>query len=160
MMIDGLAGPMVLTSNAFTGSTSMTVAGMAAHKHGRREFSVPTAEGGMAAAAVYTRILDPYPTIVIDGVEHRTGPALPLALRLLSWLPFVILPAAAVNFTLPLGKILPYVIAGACIAVNFAVLRGSQTTAVKALLMVLVPVGGIAALLLVAIVLVALGLDT
>jgi hypothetical protein len=59
-----------------------------------------------------------------------------------------------------LGRILPYVIAAACIAVNFAVLRGSQTTAVKALLMVLVPVGGIAVLLLVAVVLVALGVDT
>ncbi len=160
MTIDGLAGPLVLTSNAFTGSTSMTVAGIPAHKHGRREFSVPTAEGGTVPAAVRSRILDPYPTIVIDGVEHRTGPAVPLALRLLSWLPFVILPAAAVNLTLPLGRILPYLIAAACIAVNFAVLRASQRSAVKAVLMLLVPVGGIVALLLVAIVLVSLGLDT
>jgi hypothetical protein len=127
--IAGLAGPVVVTVNAVTGKHSVTVGGRPATGGTRRgDYGLPTTDGRTVAAKVRSSLLDPYPTIEIAGVKYRTGPSVPVALRVLALLPLVLV----------LGGLIGGVIGALGIATNLGIARWSQSNAVKAVLMIVV----------------------
>lgn len=127
--IGGLAGPVVVTMNTFTGKHAVTVGGREAPGTRRGNYTLPTVDGRTIPARLHTSLLDPYPTIEISGVKHRTGPSLPAVLRLLALLPLAVLFV---------GGALGGAIGGAAVGVNIAVSRQKQSTAMKAVLMIAV----------------------
>lgn len=127
--IEGLAGPVVVDVHAFSGKSSITVGGRPATKVRGTKYTLPTAAGGEVPATVRSVFGSPYPLIEIAGVKHPTGPLVPLALRVLALLPLALLG---------IGGAVGGAIGAVGVIGNFAILRGSQSTAVKALLMVLV----------------------
>jgi hypothetical protein len=128
MMIDGVAGPVVLTVNAFTGKHSVTVGGYPASGTRRGIYTLPTADGRTVAAKLRSNLLDPHPTLEIAGVKHRSAPSLPIALRVLVVLPLALL----------LGGLIGGAIGGLGVGINLGIARGQLSTAVKSLLMILV----------------------
>jgi len=70
--------------------------------------------------------LDAYPTLEINGVKHRTGPAVPVLLRILALVPI---------FLIGVGGALGGVIGAVGVALNMAIARLVLPSAVKALLM-------------------------
>ena len=128
LMIDGVAGPVVLTVNAFTGKHSVTVGGHPASGTRRGMYTLPTADGQTVAARLRSSLLDPHPSIEVAGIRHRSGPALPIALRVLVVLPLALL----------LGGLIGGLIGALGVAVNLGIARGQLSTAVKSLLMVVV----------------------
>jgi hypothetical protein len=127
--IDGLAGPVVVDLNALTGKSTLTVGGVPAEGRRRGQYLLPTADGGTVEARVRTTLLDPYPVLHINGAKHRTGPATPMALRLLGLLPLLLVTV---------GGALGGGLGALGAIVNLAVQRSSQSTAVKAVIMVAV----------------------
>jgi hypothetical protein len=128
MVIDGVAGPVVLAVNAFTGRHSVTVGGHPVSGTRRGIYTLPTADGRTVAAKLRSSLLEPHPSIEIDGVRHRSGPSLPLALRVLVVLPLVLL----------LGGLIGGLIGGLGVVLNLGIARGRQSTAVKSLLVIMV----------------------
>jgi hypothetical protein len=126
--IEGLSGPLVITSNAFTGRSTVTVGGQPVKGSRRGEYALPTTDGRTVDARVRAGLFDPYPSLNIAGVSHRTGPPLPAALKVL-----IVLPLALI-----LGGLIGGAAGAAGVLVNMAVGRSSQSTAVKAVLMVVV----------------------
>jgi hypothetical protein len=126
--------------NTFTGRGTISVGGIP--EHGRRGiFELPAEGGGRVRAKLRASLLDPYPTIEVDGVKHRTGPESPIILRLLGLLPFGLVFV---------GGLIGGLIGGVGVCVNLAVARGKQSMAVKALLMTLVLMGAALAYLVAA----------
>jgi hypothetical protein len=140
MMIDGLAGPVVISVNAFTGKHGVTVGGQPASGTRRGSYTLPTIDGRTVAAKLRSNLLEPHPTLEIAGVTHRSGPALPLALRVL-----VLLPAVLV-----IGGLIGGVIGALGIGGNLAIARGRQSIVVKSLLMIGILVLAVVAFALVA----------
>lgn len=139
--IEGLAGPVVVDVNTLTGRQSLMVGGQSIPGTRRGDYTLPTADGRAVPAKVRTSLVDPYPTIEIAGVKHRTGPALPVALRLLALLPFLLVFV---------GGAIGGALGAVGVVVNLSLARISQSTAVKALLMVGVLVATAMAYLVVA----------
>jgi hypothetical protein len=125
--IDGIAGPIVVTRNAFLGRTAVTVDGVPAPKTGKRLYALPARAGGVVEAYVPRTFVDPYPTLEIDGVPHRTGPTVPVVLRVLTGLPIVLVAV---------GGALGGLLAALGIVANLAVARTRLPPVVKALVMV------------------------
>jgi hypothetical protein len=140
MTIDGLAGPVVITVNSFTGKHSVTVGGHPASGTRRGIYTLPTVDGRTATAKLRSSLLEPHPSLEIAGVRHRSGPALPLALRVLALLPAVLV----------IGGVIGGLIGALGILGNLAIARGQQSTVVKALLMIGILVVAIVAFSLVA----------
>jgi len=140
MMIDGLAGPVVISVNAFTGKHSVTVGGQPASGTRRGSYTLPTSDGRTVPAKLRSSLIEPHPILEIGGVRHRSGPALPLVLRVLALLPAVLV----------IGGVIGGIIGALGIGVNLAVARGRQSTVVRSLLMI-----GILAVAVVAFALVA-----
>jgi hypothetical protein len=138
--IGGLAGPVVVDVNTFTGKHSVTVGGRPAEGGRRGEYQLPAAGGGAVPARLKASFLEPYPTIEIEGVKHRTGPQLPMVLRLLS-----LVPVGLVAFGLVGG-----LCAGLGIVSNLAIARTKLPTAVRAAAMLSVFIVGLVVVLLVA----------
>jgi len=126
--IDGLAGPVVITSNAFTGRSSVTVGGQPVKGTRRGDYAFPSADGRTVDAKVRTGLFDPYPSLKIAGAVHRTGPPLPAVLRILMVLPLALI----------LGGLIGGAVGAAGLLLNLAIGRSSQSTAVKAVLMIVV----------------------
>lgn len=124
--IAGLAGPVVVTMNVVTGKNSVTVGGYDAQGTRRGHYQLPTVDGRTVAARVRSSLLDPYPTIEISGVRHRTGPSLPVALRLLALLPLVLVFGGAIG-----GGI-----GALAVVVNLAIGRTKASAAGRAGLMI------------------------
>jgi hypothetical protein len=125
VMINGLAGPVVLEAGWLSGRYRITVGAHPAARTGRNRYALPTAGGGTAEATLRGGFFDPYPSLVIGGVAHRTGPQTPLSLRVLSLLPLALIGV---------GGLLGGLIAGLALVANFAVLRSpARSFAVKAL---------------------------
>jgi hypothetical protein len=128
MVVEGLAGPVVLDVNAFTGKHSVTV-GVHQVKGSRRgNYTLPTLDGQTVAAKLHSSLLDPHPSIEINGVRYRTGPSLPLALRVLVILPLVLL----------IGGLIGGLIGALGVGANLGIARAQQSTVVKTLLMIVV----------------------
>lgn len=88
--IDGVAGPIVVTTNALLGNPKVTVGGVSAPRSGRRQYTLPATDGSAVDATVRIAFADPYPTVEISGVRHRTGPSIPVMLRVLAPLPLLL----------------------------------------------------------------------
>jgi hypothetical protein len=140
MAIDGIAGPVVMHINAFTGGQTLTVGGQPVAKTGRRTYQLPTVNGGTAEATARVTFFDVYPSLDIAGVTHRLGPATPIALRILMFLPVVFVA----------GGLVGGLIGGLSIVVNGIVLRAPISTLFKVVSMVVVFLVGAVVLLAVA----------
>lgn len=125
--IDGVAGPIVVTTNAFWGRPRVTVGGVPAPRTGNRQYALPAAAGGAIEATVRSAFADPYPTVEVNGVRHRTGPAVPLVLRVMTLLPVLLVAV---------GGALGGLAGGLGFVANSAVARTRIPSAVKALIMV------------------------
>lgn len=141
LSVAGVAGPIVVATKALWGHPDVTVGGVPAPRTGRR-YALPTVDGGVVQATVRTVIADPYPTMEINGVQHRTGPAVPVFLRILVLLPILL-------FTV--GGVLGALVGALGVAANLTVARTRMATAVKALVMVGVAVGTVIVWLVVAV---------
>jgi hypothetical protein len=129
LMIPGLVGPVVLESSFFSSHYTITAGGYPAQRLGQKRYALPTAGSGTVEATVSGGFFDAYPTLTINGVKHRTGPAVPVVLRILAVVPF------AIVFT---GGLIGGLIGGIGWAVNMAILRLSLSSIVKAVLMLAV----------------------
>lgn len=89
--IDGVAGPIVVTPRALWGQPTVSVGGVTVSRSGRRQYTLPAVDGGAVKATVRTTFTDPYPTAEVNGVQHRTGPSLPVILRVLTPLPILLI---------------------------------------------------------------------
>ena len=90
LTVAGLAGPVVVTTNSFTGRNTVTVGGQPAALIARRRYALPAANGRTVEGTVSARFFDPYPTLELNGVRHRTGPEVPVALRILALVPIAL----------------------------------------------------------------------
>jgi hypothetical protein len=124
--VPGVAGPVVVDVNWFTGKHSVTVGGRPVPGSRRTGFQLPAAGGGTVPARVRGGVFDPYPTVEIAGVKHRTGPPVPVWLQVLALVPLSLIAV---------GAALGAVIGVLGMSANLAVLRGSASTAVKVLMM-------------------------
>ncbi|MEV6816597.1 hypothetical protein [Micromonospora sp. NPDC051296] len=125
--IDGVAGPIVVTTNALWGRPAVTVGGVPAQRTGRRQYALPAAAGGAVEATVRSAFADPYPTVEVNGVQHRTGPPVPVVLRVLAPLPILLIAV---------GGALGGLIGVLGLVANLAVARSRTPSAVKGLIMV------------------------
>ncbi len=90
---------------------------------------MPAAGGGAVEATVRSAFADPYPTVEVNGVRHRTGPSVPAVLRVMTLLPILLMVAV--------GGALGGLIGALGFVVNVGAVTRIQTpTAVKALIMV------------------------
>jgi hypothetical protein len=122
-VIEGLAGPLVIARNEFTGRYSVSVGGQAVAGGRNREYQLPTRDGGTVAARIHRpKLLDPFPTFEVAGVPYRTGPRVPAGLMVLALAPLVL-----VGF----GGLLGGLVAALGIVANLRVARGAQPAAVK-----------------------------
>jgi hypothetical protein len=123
LAIPGLAGPIVLESSFWTSQFTVTVGGHEAPRTGRRRFALPAAGGGAVEGTLRGTFLDVYPTVEIAGTRYPTGPAVPVILRILVALPFVLVF---------LGGLVGGLIGAAGVLGNMAVVRlPGLSTAVK-----------------------------
>jgi len=129
LTIAGLAGPVVVDSNSFTGRNTVTVNGQPVPRIGRRAYALPAAGGGTMQAEVRPGFFDPYPSLQINGVKHRTGPQVPMVLRILALVPIVLVGV---------GGLVGGLIGALGVIGNLAVARLSLPAVVKALLMLVV----------------------
>ena len=128
LVIDGVAGPVVVSTHPLWGSLSgVTVGGMPVARAGKRQYTFPALPGGTVPATVRTGFGDPYPTVEINGVRHRTGPQVPVILKIL-----ILLPIALVAFGGALGGAIGVVGAMA----NQAAARTQLPPVVRALMMI------------------------
>jgi membrane associated rhomboid family serine protease len=123
--IDGVAGPVVVTTNAFWGHPAISVGGVPAPRTGKR-YALPAVAGGAVEATLRTAFTDPYPTIEVGGVRHRTGPSVPVVLQVLTVLPIAL---AAV------GGAVGGLIGALALIGNWAIVRVQIPSVVKALIM-------------------------
>jgi hypothetical protein len=129
LTIPGLAGPVVIDSNSFTGRIAVSVNGQAVPRIGRGMYALPTAGGETVPAEVRPSFFDPFPSLQVNGVKHRTGPEVPLALRILAFVPIVLVG---------LGGLVGGLIGASGVIGNLAIARLPLPAVVKALLMVVV----------------------
>jgi hypothetical protein len=133
--IDGVVGPVVVTTNSFWGHPTVTVGGQPTQRIGKRQYTLPAVGGGAVEATVRTAFADPYPTLEINGVRHRTGPKVSRGLQALAMLPLIALAAV--------GGLLGGLLGGLGMVVNLAVIRTRLPGVAKAFVMLGV---GVAAL--------------
>jgi hypothetical protein len=133
LQIEGLAGPVVITSNSFTGRQSITVGGQPVPGSRLHGYKLPTADGRTVDARLRTSLYEPYPSLKIGDVTIRTGPPVPIVLRMLALLPFGLI----------IGGLIGALAGAAGILANMAIARSSRTTAAKAVLMVMVLAAGV-----------------
>ena len=127
--IPGLAGPVVVDVNNFTGRTAVTVDGQPVPQIGRRVYALPAAGGGTVNAEVRPGVFDLYPSLRINGVKHRTGPQVPIALRILAFVPILLVGV---------GGLLGGLIGALGVIGNLTIARLSLPAVVKVLLMLVV----------------------
>ena len=141
LSIAGVAGPVVVTTNAFWGRPAVTVGGLPASRIGKGRYALPATSGGSVEATVRSRFADTYPTVEVAGEQHRTGPKVPAILQVLA-----ILPIALVA----LGGALGGLIGALGVVANLAVARTRVPAAVKALIMLGIGAAAFAVVLAVA----------
>jgi hypothetical protein len=140
MAIDGIAGPIAMHVNGFTGGHNLTVGGQPVAKTGRRTYQLPTANGGTTEATVRLTFFDVYPSLNVAGITHRLGPPTPLALRVLMFLPVIFIA----------GGLVGGLVGALAILVNGIVLRAPMSTVFKVVSMLVVFLVGAVVLIAVA----------
>lgn len=139
--IHGVAGPVVVSTNALWGVPAVTVGGQPAPRMGKRQYALPAAGGGTLPATVRSRLTDPYPTVEVNGIRHRTGPNVPVGLQVIA-----LLPIALVS----IGGILGGLIGALGVTANLAVARTRLPSAGKALIMIGITAVAVLVLLVIA----------
>lgn len=114
LTIAGLACPVVLESSLLASKYSITVGRQLATRVGRGRYALPATDGAVVQAAIRGGFLDTYPSLVIDGATYRTGPRVPLVLRVLAILPIALVAV---------GGLVGGGIGAAAVITNMAVLR-------------------------------------
>ncbi|WP_123826997.1 hypothetical protein [Micromonospora globispora] len=127
--INGLAGPVVVATQTL-GAAKIMVGEQNATRTRRNRYLLPAADGTLVDATLSSGLFDPWPSIDIAGVKHRTGPRIPVLLQILIALPFLLVLAG--------GGLIGGLIGGTAMVINIAIARGRQSTPVKALLMLCV----------------------
>jgi hypothetical protein len=127
LTIRGVAGPLVVTHNFFLGRYAVTVGGKPAKRISGRTFALPRSGGGTVEATMHGGFLDAYPSVDVAGVRYRTGPPIPVGLRILAFLPILLVT---------IGGLLGAIVGLVGAAANMAVARLPQPAALKALMMV------------------------
>jgi hypothetical protein len=140
--IDGVAGPIIVTTHAFWGRPAVTVGGLPALRTGKRQYTLPVTAGGAVEATLRSGFADPYPTVEVNGVQHRTGPTVPIVLRVLALVPILLVAV---------GGLLGGLIGGLGVVANLAVARTRTPSVVKALIMIGVSVVAFVVMLAVAV---------
>jgi hypothetical protein len=125
--IDGVAGPVVVTTHPFWGQPALMVGGQPAARVRRRQYTLPATVGGTVDAAVRMGFADPYPSVEVIGVRHRTGPNVPVVLRALALMPILLVAV---------GGLLGGLIGALGVVANLAVARTRIPSAVKSLIMI------------------------
>ncbi|WP_430502721.1 hypothetical protein ACQRWP_14330 [Micromonospora trifolii] len=141
LQVAGVAGPIVIATKALFGHPAVTVGGVPAPRTGKR-YALPAVDGGVVQATVRNVLADPYPTVEVNGVKHRTGPSTPIFLRILAMLPILLLTV---------GGLLGALVGALGVWANLTVARTRMTTAVKALAMVGIGLGTVIVWLAVAV---------
>ena len=89
--IPNVAGPVTVEIDPWLGRTSVQVAGKPAKPTGRRTFALPTVDGLEVPGTVRSAVGNPFPSVEVEGVTHATGPDIPVGLKILAFLPLVLL---------------------------------------------------------------------
>jgi hypothetical protein len=126
LTIDGVAGPIVVTTPTLWGKPSIMVGGQPAARTGSRRYILPATAGGTVDAALRTGFADPYPSVEVNGVRHRTGPKVSVVLRALTLLPILLVAGGA------LGGL----IGALGVVTNMAVARTQISSVAKAPIMI------------------------
>jgi hypothetical protein len=125
--IEGVAGPVVVTTPTFLGQPAITVGGQPAPRVGRRQYTLPATVGGTVDATLRTGFADPYPSVEINGVRHRTGPKVPVGLRVLALLPILLVG---------IGGLIGGLVGALGVVVKLVIARAPISSAVKTLIMI------------------------
>jgi hypothetical protein len=139
--IDGVAGPVVVSTNALWGTPVVMVGYQTASRIGKREYALPSSFGGTVHATLRSRFADPYPTVEVNGVRHRTGPKMPVVLQVIA-----LLPIALVG----IGGLIGGLIGALGVMANVAVARTRISSAGKAFIMIGIGVVAVAVFLVIA----------
>lgn len=143
--INGLAGPVVVATQTL-GAARIMVGESNATRTRRNRYLLPAVDGTLVDAKLSGGMFDPWPSIEIAGVKHRTGPPVPVLLQILIALPFVLVLGLR-------GGLIGGVIGGVALVTNMTIARGRQSTPVKALLMLCVLGAGFVALAMIGLLL-------
>jgi hypothetical protein len=128
LTIPGLASPVFVESSPFSGRYTITAGGYPAARLGRLRYAVPAAGGGTVETSISGGFFDAYPTLTVNGIKHRTGPPVPVILRILAVAPIALV----------IGGLIGGLIGALGCAVNMAVVRMSLPSVGKAVLVLAV----------------------
>ena len=132
----------MVTTDRFGGRAEVTVNGRPAPLHGDRHHQLPATTGGTVDAVVRAGIIDPCPTVEVNGVRYRTGPAVPRSAKALAALPVV--PAVLGGLAGGLVGVAGFLAKGALLAPSVKVLAiaGVDAVVVVAVVAVVLAVRG------------------
>jgi len=95
--IDGVKGEVVVATN-WRGGVGLYVDGKEAPKRGQDRWELPAVKGANLEALLQIKFWQVFPTLVVNSVEHRTGPKTPIPLVVLAALPLImVLPVFGWN---------------------------------------------------------------
>jgi hypothetical protein len=87
--IDGVDGQVVVATN-WKGGVGVYVGGREVEKVGQDRFQLPAVKGADLEGHLVMKVWQVFPTLVVNSVEHRTGPKTPIALIGLAGLPLLL----------------------------------------------------------------------
>jgi hypothetical protein len=122
----GVNGPVVVTSNAFTGQHTVTVGGQPIPRGKGGTYQLPSSDGGSVEAKVSSSFFNPSPTLQVAGKKYASGPPLPIVLQILMLLPLGLVFV---------GGLIGGLIGALGVGVNTLVARSNYSTIVKVLMM-------------------------
>lgn len=87
--IDGVDGTVVVATN-WKGGVGVYVDGRAVPQVGPDRFQLPAVRGADVEAHLVIKFWQVFPTMVVNSVEHRTGPKTPFPLIFLAGFPLIL----------------------------------------------------------------------
>ena len=126
--VSGVNGPVVVTSNAFTGQHTVTVDGQPIPRGKGGTYQLPSSDGGGVEANVSSSFFNPSPAHLPGSSrqEIASGPPLPMVLQILMLLPLGLVFV---------GGLIGGLIGALGVGVNTLVARSDYSTMVKVLMM-------------------------
>ena len=87
--IEGVKGGVVVATN-WKGGVGVYVDGKEMPQRGQDRWALPAVRGADLEGFLQIKFWQVFPTLVVNSVEHRTGPKTPLALAIFAALPLLI----------------------------------------------------------------------
>lgn len=87
--IEGVKGEVVVATT-WRGGVGVYVDGKEAPKRGQDRWELPAVRGANLEALLQLKFWQVFPSLEVNGVEHRTGPNTPIPLIILAGLPLII----------------------------------------------------------------------